>query len=483
MQQIQQDYDQRMNALEKHLEQVEAAAGASNRPAPTVSGTATNEMPRPQQNADAFVTEQFQENTDSIDWALSQETNGLLQGQLEKVLNNFVDIGGYFRAGYGRDDKGGPQPAFQAPGVSNIANIAAAGTFMLNFTYDYMGRRIQKIVYTNSGSAWIASYTNKFIYEGRNLVAILDGGNNLLSSFLWGSDLSGSMQGAGGVGGLVSMTVYDGANAGTYFYCYDGNGNVTALVNAANGSVVAQYEYGPFGEVIRATGPMAKVNPFRFSTDYYDDETDIIMYPRRPYSPSAGRFLTRDPIGENGGVNLYDLVANNPVNENDPLGLCNIKIRCGPVKRLGITLGWHCGVVAPNGVEYGIGNVTGGSSQGSSGGGTAHPYPDPVNDPNPTPGTRQPDQVDYPVSCGKCASCDSIQKCIQNYNSTTPVPPYNALSGPNSDTWAHNMLNTCGCSVDPIPQPCYTIQRSPKQGGPITICPGSTTTPPGTVAW
>ncbi len=117
MQDMQRDYDQRMNALEKHLEQVEAVNGVSNRPAATASGAATNEAPTSEQKADAFVTEQFQENTDSIGWALSQETNGPVQAQLEKVLNDFVDIGGYFRAGYGRDDKGGPQPAFQAPGA------------------------------------------------------------------------------------------------------------------------------------------------------------------------------------------------------------------------------------------------------------------------------------------------------------------------------------------------------------------------------
>ena len=67
---------------------------------------------------------------------------------------------------------------------------------------------------------------------------------------------------------LLWMTVPAGANAGTYFSAYDGNGNVMALVNAADGSVAARYEYGPFGELIRATGPMAKVNPFRFSTKY-----------------------------------------------------------------------------------------------------------------------------------------------------------------------------------------------------------------------
>jgi RHS repeat-associated protein len=55
---------------------------------------------------------------------------------------------------------------------------------------------------------------------------------------------------------------------------------------------------GPFGEVIRATGPMAKANPFRFSTKYQDDETDLLYYGYRYYNASAGRWTSRDPIGE-----------------------------------------------------------------------------------------------------------------------------------------------------------------------------------------
>ena len=53
---------------------------------------------------------------------------------------------------------------------------------------------------------------------------------------------------------------------------------MAALVQATDGTISAQYEYGPFGEVIRATGPMAKANPFRFSTKYQDDETDLLYY-------------------------------------------------------------------------------------------------------------------------------------------------------------------------------------------------------------
>ena len=195
----------------------------------------------------------------------------------------------------------------------------------LDFTNDYMGRRIQKIVSTNNGS-WVASYTNRFVYDGWNVVAILDGGNHALYSFTWGLDLSGSMQGAGGVGGLLSMTVYSGTNAGTYFYCYDGNGNVAALVSATSGAIAAQYEYGPFGEVIRATGPMAKVNPFMFSTKFYDWETGLYYYGARYYNPSTGRWPSRDPIEERGGKNLYAFVGNAPLNMVDTNGLGELSI-------------------------------------------------------------------------------------------------------------------------------------------------------------
>jgi RHS repeat-associated protein len=84
---------------------------------------------------------------------------------------------------------------------------------------------------------------------------------------------------------------------------------------------VTHYEYGPFGELIRATGPMAKLNPFRFSTKYQDDETDLLYYGYRYYNPSTGRWLSRDPIGERGGRNLYAFVNNQPTVSCDKLGL------------------------------------------------------------------------------------------------------------------------------------------------------------------
>src|SRR5574344_1919734 len=142
--------------------------------------------------------------------------------------------------------------------------------------------------------------------------------NALVRSYTWGLDASGSMQGAGGVGGLLMVNAGSG---GFHFPAYDLNGNVMGLVNAANGNISAKYEYGPFGEVFCSVGDMAGVNPFQFSTKYTDNETDLVYYGYRYYSPALGRWLSRDPIEEQGGLNLYGFVNNDPVNSHDMLGL------------------------------------------------------------------------------------------------------------------------------------------------------------------
>jgi RHS repeat-associated protein len=84
---------------------------------------------------------------------------------------------------------------------------------------------------------------------------------------------------------------------------------MTAHVRASDGLAATRYEYGPFGELIRATGPMAALNHLRWSTKYTDDETDLVYYIARYYSPFLGRFNNRDPIEEPGGVSLYGFVG------------------------------------------------------------------------------------------------------------------------------------------------------------------------------
>ena len=129
-------------------------------------------------------------------------------------------------------------------------------------------------------------------------------------------DLSGTLDGAGGVGGLLATEV----GGVWYFPLYDNNGNVTDYVSET-GEVVASYEYDAFGRTLSATGSMSSVFPFRFSTKYYDAETGLYYYGYRYYSPELGRWLTRDPIEEDGGDNLYAFCGNNGVSRIDARGL------------------------------------------------------------------------------------------------------------------------------------------------------------------
>jgi RHS repeat-associated protein len=72
------------------------------------------------------------------------------------------------------------------------------------------------------------------------------------------------------------------------------------LVDGTSGSLEASYEYSPFGEALRSSGLQATANPFRFSTKYYDSETDLHCFGYRYYSTSLGRFISRDPLNEPG---------------------------------------------------------------------------------------------------------------------------------------------------------------------------------------
>ncbi|NNG00202.1 MAG: hypothetical protein HKM93_12530, partial [Desulfobacteraceae bacterium] len=78
--------------------------------------------------------------------------------------------------------------------------------------------------------------------------------------YVWGLDLSQSMQGAGGIGGLIAVI----DNGTTHNFCYDANGNVGQLINAATGTITAHYEYQPFGELIHSYGDYAGENGYRF---------------------------------------------------------------------------------------------------------------------------------------------------------------------------------------------------------------------------
>ncbi|MEI8109255.1 MAG: RHS repeat-associated core domain-containing protein, partial [Verrucomicrobiota bacterium] len=191
--------------------------------------------------------------------------------------------------------------------ISSTPSVGSATTYL----YDALGRRIAKKHGTDAQRI--------YLYDGWNCLAEYEsasGSVTLKVSNFWGLDFSGSLQGAGGVGGLLAVRFSDR----DYYPLYDGNGNITEYLDST-GAVAAHYEYDPFGRITSTMSSVADVFTYRFSTKPFDAETGLYYYGYRYYEPITGRWLSRDPIGESGGFNLYGMVENNPLNRLDSFGL------------------------------------------------------------------------------------------------------------------------------------------------------------------
>lgn len=190
------------------------------------------------------------------------------------------------------------------------------------YTYDFRGRRVRSWTETWSGSAWAFTTGGsspdrdiRYVRDDWLLVEELDGanGNAVLRKYTWGLDLAGlngsinDRTSAGGIGGLLAMEDLDPAtsHSGSFWYCYDANGNVSQLVDADDGTIAVHYEYDPYG--IRLNAPVSGEldQQFRFSTKPYDSLTGMYYYGYRWYSARLGRWVSRDPAGATGGFNFY----------------------------------------------------------------------------------------------------------------------------------------------------------------------------------
>ncbi|OAD22979.1 YD repeat protein [Candidatus Thiomargarita nelsonii] len=147
----------------------------------------------------------------------------------------------------------------------------------------------------------------RLVRDGYLIVQERDGSNTALRSYVWSS---GAL---GGIGALTAMV----QNNQVYYYLFDGRGNVASVVDDS-ANVVAGYVYDAFGELRTVTGSLEQ--PFRFSTKYYDGGTGMVDFGYRFYVAEIGRWLNRDPIGVDGGINLYGYVLSNPINFVDPYG-------------------------------------------------------------------------------------------------------------------------------------------------------------------
>ncbi|WP_343206919.1 RHS repeat-associated core domain-containing protein [Akkermansia glycaniphila] len=127
----------------------------------------------------------------------------------------------------------------------------------------------------------------------------------------------------------LTLWTREGTARETLYYTHDLQKNVTALFGQAAGRR-AQYEYDPYGNPINTTGDAAGINPYRYSSEYHDEDLGLIYYNYRHYNPTDGRWTSRDPIAEKGSVNLYGFVGNNSLYHYDLLGNDNQRYQIIP---------------------------------------------------------------------------------------------------------------------------------------------------------
>jgi len=238
--------------------------------------------------------------------------------------------------------------------TESLASGPLASKRKVVWEFDCRGRRIRQTTSDGSSGSYVVTEDLKFLSDGWRHIAELNATNNaLVRSYVWGLDLSGSLDGAGGVGGLLMLNSV--AN-GAHFYAYDGNGNVAVLVKATDGTASANYEYEPFGQVLRTTGPMANENHFQSSTKRSERATDFKLYEYRLFRADLC-WLSRDPLEEADTVNVYATLANDGLNQVDFLGMASLvfKVVVGTTYPRAMSGRWSQPYWAGDG-RYGIGN-------------------------------------------------------------------------------------------------------------------------------
>ncbi len=169
------------------------------------------------------------------------------------------------------------------------------------FTYDPLGRCV-KIVETVASSV---TSTKQFVWCGAQRCEERDG--------------SGSLSNGKQFFPLGQVNFASGTPT-NYFYTQDHPGSIREMTKTVSGTttIEAQYAYDPYGIVTKLQG--SQDADFQYAGYYMHAPSGLNLPVYRAYSSSLGRFINRDPIGENGGINLYGYVENNPISNVDLMG-------------------------------------------------------------------------------------------------------------------------------------------------------------------
>lgn len=192
-----------------------------------------------------------------------------------------------------------------------------AGSLLVGqYQYDALGRRVVKVA---SPLSLLAFTTTRYFYDGHRIVEEQDASAATQATYVYGN--------------YVDEVLTMNRGAQTYYYHQNALWSIAAVTNAG-GSVVERYAYDAYGRPTITDGAGSAVplnswgtphsaidNQYMFTGRQLDEETGLYFYRARYYDVGKGRFLQRDPLGYDAGMNLYAYVHDNPVNATDPTGL------------------------------------------------------------------------------------------------------------------------------------------------------------------
>ena len=182
-----------------------------------------------------------------------------------------------------------------------LVSVATNGVFAEGYEYDALGRRV---------STTTLEGTTRHVYDdGWQVIADLDANGDVVASYVWGD----------GVDRLLAVKV----GGASYYPLTDIQGTVWGYVDSQN-NLVARWQYDAWGNVVDeyvapSAAALARLR-YRFQCREWSAATGLIHFRMRWYNPGTGRWLSKDPIGLSGGLNLYAFCGNDGVNKLDCAG-------------------------------------------------------------------------------------------------------------------------------------------------------------------
>jgi len=227
---------------------------------------------------------------------------------------------------YGYDNDGNrvltSSNGVQATATFNALNqlVSGGATPVSAGTYEWDAEK--RLTAINQGT-----HRSEFTYDGQShRVRIVEKDNGTVTSdnyLLWADAGVAEIRDSTGANVLRRLysqgeNVVNGAGVGNYYYTSDHLGSIREMSDV-NGNVVARYDYDPYGQ--RNIISQSQASTFGFDGHYVHTSSGLNLTLFRAMDDANGRWLSRDPMGEFTGYNLYRFMGDDPVNMSDPLGL------------------------------------------------------------------------------------------------------------------------------------------------------------------